>query len=437
MIKISDISCLLIWTLLAPLNAQAAVLSPPPVEIIDAKDSADYIKNSVSTLGDTALYIHGQDHTLLDQKNRNLYVFGMDHKIYAVDLETNKTHFVAITPVMPGGAQFNPADPSKIIFCATRLEGHRYHSEAETGVYELDLAKSPAQVHLLLARVFKDQYSGRGEGVYYPPAKAPTISLDDLAKPENEKIRRKFGICDDVTVSKDGQRIYIAEPYQTSGGGFGDETSGHMNQREILMSSQNGKLWMFDRKNSKISLLATNFSFVDGIALEQFDSAGRETSILFTELAKYRLIRLNLRAESSEFQVLYKDLPGMPNSLTIDPNGRIFMAFNKMRTKILDILYNNPLFTNFFKEVALSLPSWLKPVPKETGFLVLSPNSKNTYDPYYYTVHDGSIFTSLISLSPDFQNNKIYLSIFDTRFRGIFQIPMPEKLKYSFSSNLD
>lgn len=131
----------------------------------------------------------------------------MDHTIYMIDLKSEKTYFIAKTPVMPGGAAFNPADNSKIIFCATKLQDHQYSYPAETGVYELELSTNPAQVNLHLSEVFKDKYSGAGEGVVYNLSTAPTINTQVLAQPKYEPIRRKFGICDDVAISKDGQRI--------------------------------------------------------------------------------------------------------------------------------------------------------------------------------------------------------------------------------------
>ncbi|MBC7457101.1 MAG: hypothetical protein H7235_02400 [Bdellovibrionaceae bacterium] len=380
--------------------------------------SSDIIKLGAQIIGDSADYVRGEDHTLLDKVNNRLIVFGMNHRIFSIDLTTGKTYLLAQTPVMPGGAQFDPQDPSKILFCGTKEEGRPYPAGIKTGVYQLDMSVYPAQVKLLLGKVFVDRVPKGNDGIAYSIDRSPRMTLSSLS--ETNPQARDFGICDDVAVSADGQRIYIAEPYSTAGGGFGDEKSAKVNQREILMASQNGKLWMFDRKNEVVHLMGTRFAFVDGIAIENLNPNQQEESILVTELARYKLHRFNLK--DGGFETLFENMPGMPNSMAIDENGYVYMALNKMRTGLFNFLINS---NSLIKEIILAVPSSLKPIPKETGFLIFKPVGKKLV-PAYYTVHDGSKMMSVISLTPNLATQEIYLSIFDPSYKGVYKIPMPK-----------
>lgn len=399
----------------------------PSNDFVTRKTQDDFIKKNIELLADTAEYIRGKDHTLFDKKHNRLIVFGMDHKIYSVDLNNNKTSIVAEVPVMPGGGRFVSGN-NKVIFCATREQNIQYTDSAQTGIYELDMSTNPAQVTPLLTWVFKDGPNPDSDGETFSLESAPK---EDVARlNEKNSNARRMGICDDAAISDDGKRIYFVEPYETPGGGFGDEITGELNRIEILMATQHGKLWMFDRERNTLSLLATNFAFVDGIMLERKDSNGMEESLLFTELSRYKLIRLHLKGKIGKYEVLFKDLPGMPNAIESDEFGNIYMAFNKMRTPVLNKLYNlKPLWLrNFVKKFSLMLPNKLKPIPKESGFAVFASDCKGSYTPIYYTVHDGSIVTSIIALAPDRVRNKLYMSIFDRRFSGVYQIPIPEKV---------
>tara|TARA_B110001454_G_C12723212_1_gene435877 strand:+ start:21698 stop:22966 length:1269 start_codon:yes stop_codon:yes gene_type:complete len=397
-----------------------------PPEIFKINQSADNFENTHSIIPETEKYTSGQDHILLDRKKNRLLVFTLDQTLISVDLKDNTIKMLGHTPGMGGGAKFDPNNPNKVFFCATKEEGKVYPPTIETGLYEVDLSNDRPRFRLILSRVLKDKPDLEKNGTVYSIKDAPQISLSDLDKSNDT---RPFGVCDDIAISKDGQRIYIAEPYDTQDGGFGDEFNGKTNQEEILMAKQNGKLWMLDRNSEKLFLLGTGFAFLDGILIEKYDSYGRETSLLFTELSRYRLLRLNISDSSAELEKVFENLPGMPNALEVDDLGRIYMAFNKMRSFSLDLSINFPIFKRAFQKFLLKAPQFLKPIPKETGIVTLEIQPDDTYKPVYYTVHNGSLITSISNVVPDFKNDKLYFAIFDRRYPGIHAISIPEKLK--------
>ena len=398
-----------------------------PDSIKRIRADGDFGKN-LKYLAGTEKDLRGQDHILLDAAQGRLIVFGMDQKIYKVDLATHTTQFLAYSPGVAGGAKIDPLNPQKIIFCSSQEDGVLYPPTIQTGIYELDLSAQPAVVTPKILRVLKDTIlNSKTEGVIYSKNQAPKISISKLAT--DLAATRPFGICDDLTISSDGQRVYIAEPYGTQGGGFGDEFTGKTNQEEILKAKQNGKIWLWNRTQNSLSLIGTHLAFVDGIALVPNAAAAADVdTLLFTELSRYRLLRSEIGDNQTDTKVVLQNLPGMPNALEVDQQGRVFMAFNKIRSFSLDLITNFPIFKKFVQSVVLKLPQALKPVPRETGFLILSPNSEKGYDPLYYTVHDGSLLTSITNVVPDFQRRRLYLAVYDRRYPGLYMVPMPDVL---------
>lgn len=383
---------------------------PINAEIEKVKDSEDLGVKGIQTLISD---VPAQDEILLQEDLGRAFVASMDGFIWIVDLKKNLAERFVKTPLLPGGMVANPKNPDLIYFCSSRGNKNDPIEPNGPGIYELRISNK--QIRKIATRVPKIPETGEKNlksliGIFYAPEKQPTLRLTEMT----EKNSRAVEKADDLAISNDGERIYFTEPYDHAGAILGVSAQ---SRSEALTLGKNGNLWMIDLKKEAASLVAHNYSYLDGILLEYSDQETKETSILVNELSKFRLLRLHLLGErSGEDEIVIEGLPGFPDGMDRDPQGRIWIALAVERSKLITWLHNHP----FWKNVVLYIPERLQPVSRKTALLVLSKDGKN---PLYYAVHDGSRFSTLIVVVPG--KDRVYLSVYEKDYKGLNVIPYP------------
>jgi sugar lactone lactonase YvrE len=206
--------------------------------------------------------------------------------------------------------------------------------------------------------------------------------------------------------------LYFTEPFAFAGasmGGGGSYTEG-------LTRARNSRLWLIDLDQGA-KLVAEGFTFMNGIVVDQ---APRESSLLVTESTNSRLLRMQLSGPNAgNFEVLQESLPGLPDGLDRDPQGRLWIGMIKERTPLLSWLHNHP----WTKPLLLRLPRWLLPVPKKTGVMALSADGKT---PLYVTIHDGKRVPEITAVSAG--KDGLYPSRYQLGTRGFTVMPYPAGL---------
>ncbi|TGL39189.1 SMP-30/gluconolactonase/LRE family protein [Leptospira perdikensis] len=343
----------------------------------------------------------GHDDLIFDNKNQTAYASGMDGWIWKLNFKTNSAEAWVKPPVNPAGLQFSNQSNESILACASRLGGVSYEETSRVGLYEINI-KTKSVVPLLLNLPKLEQTDFE---TVYPEAKRPTFSLKNL----NESNSRAFALCNDLAVSKDGNRIYISEPFERPNAAMG---SGAV--PEAIGLYPHGKLWMYDRKQNSVSLIMSGFTFVDGIVIADH-SASKEESVIITETTKFRIIKANISGkQEGKFEILFENLPGLADGLERDSKDRIWVGIIKPRSGLVNLIHNNP----WLKPFLLSLPQRILPIAKKTGILVLDPSGKKAL---YYSMHDGSKIKDISVAVPNL--NSIYLPSFDTSSRGLYSLP--------------
>ncbi|MCW7479844.1 SMP-30/gluconolactonase/LRE family protein [Leptospira kanakyensis] len=343
----------------------------------------------------------GHDDLIFDNKNQIAYASGMDGWIWKLDFKTNAAEAWVKPPVNPAGLQFSNKSNESILACASRLGGVSYDETNRVGLYEINIkTKSVVPLLLNLPKLEKSDFE-----TVYPKAKRPTFSLKEL----NESNSRPFSLCNDLAVSKDGNRIYISEPFERPNAAMG---SGAV--PEAIGLYPHGKLWMYDRKQNTVSLIMNGFTFVDGIVIADH-SASAEESVIITETTKFRIIKANISGkQEGSFEILFENLPGLADGLERDTLGRIWVGIIKPRSGLINFVHNNP----WLKPFLLSIPQRILPIAKKTGILLLDPTGKKTL---YYSMHDGSKIKDISVVVPN--SNSLYFPSFDTTSRGLYSIP--------------
>ncbi|PJZ26512.1 hypothetical protein CH352_05280 [Leptospira hartskeerlii] len=379
-------------------------------QIEQAKDSKDLSQRGIQMLIPN---VPAQDEIILQEELGRAFVSSMDGFIWILDLKQNKAEPFVKTPLMPAGMVAHPKNSDLLYFCVSRGKKEDPIQPNGPGIYELKISnKSIRKISNRVPKIPPGQSVNTIStlGKLYATERQLAIRISEM----NDSNSRQIEKADDLAISSDGERIYFTEPYDHPGAilGVSDQS-----RNEALSLGKNGNVWKIDLKNGTSSLVAHNYSYVDGILLEYSVGHKEEVSILLNEVSRFRLIRMYLSGENSgKDEIVIDGLPGFPDGMDRDPQGRVWVALVIERSKLVTWLHNHP----FWKRLVLYIPQKIQPVSKRTGLLVLSKDGKT---PLYYGMHDGSKFSTLIVVIPG--KEKIYLSVYEKGYKGINILPYP------------
>jgi sugar lactone lactonase YvrE len=403
------------WNYAAPpahhVVAPAHQVGPVPTAITAVKSADDFI---AAHLKRAPSALPGHDEVILQEHLGRAFVTAMDGWIWRIDLATGAAERFVQAPMSPAGARLVPGDDEHMLFCATRLDDNRYPDTVQPGIYELTFSTKairPVALRVPLSPPITSPKPGN-EGSVFTEQELPPASIASL----NERNSRQIAFCNDIDVSRDGQRIYMSEPFDYAGA-----SSGTGSMAEAVTLARNGRLWQFDRTQNTVRLVAQNYNFIDGVLLEYAsDTDPQETSILVTETTKYRINRLHLRGPlAGTDKILWDNLPGLPDGLDRDAQGRVWVGFIKERTPVASWIHAHP----WIKPLLLRLPRSLLPITKPTAIMALSPDASQAL---FYTQHDGRLVHDIAVVVPG--KNRLYLPTFDRTNTGLVSIPYPDVL---------
>jgi len=130
----------------------------------------------------------------------------------------------------------------------------------------------------------------------------------------------------------------------------------------LWIGTVSGGLLAYDPRRRTTRVLLDGLCFANGVAL-----APDESFVLVVETSCYRVRRLWLRGEregrSEEF---IGGLPGFPDGVTGDGQGRFWLTLVSPRVALLDALHPYPAL----KKALLRMPAVLQPGPVPYGFVL-------------------------------------------------------------------
>lgn len=155
-----------------------------------------------------------------------------------------------------------------------------------------------------------------------------------------------FGYANDLAATPDG-RIFFTD--SSTRWGHGSDGTGFY--YDILENRPSGALYVWDPVTHQTHLVRARLFYPDGIELA---SDGR--SLLIAEAYRYRIIRVWIAGpRTGDTEILADNLPGIPDGMHADGQGRLLVAMPSRRVAILRFLHRHPMI----KQMLMKLPHWL------------------------------------------------------------------------------
>lgn len=140
----------------------------------------------------------------------------------------------------------------------------------------------------------------------------------------------RFALTDGVDVAADGIIYFTDASYKHSLAEF---------MLDILEARPHGRLMKFDPSTRQTTVLARDFYFSNGVAL-----APDQSSLIFCETVMRRCSRYHIRGDKAGTVERFIDrLPGFPDNVRYDGDGRYWIALSAGRTLQWDVMMGSPL----------------------------------------------------------------------------------------------
>lgn len=131
---------------------------------------------------------------------------------------------------------------------------------------------------------------------------------------------------------------------------------------DLLESRPHGRFMSYDPATDQIKVLIKGLYFANGVALSQ-----HEDFVLINETYRYRIVRYWLKGPKAGRHELFIDnLPGFPDNISSNHEGRFWLAMFTVRNEIVDKLHPFP----FLKKQLSKLPKAFWPKPEPYGLIL-------------------------------------------------------------------
>lgn len=168
---------------------------------------------------------------------------------------------------------------------------------------------------------------------------------------------RAFSFADDLDIDVNGN-IYFTDASQLVGG------SRQMDVRpDILSHVPTGRLYKYETKTKKLSLLHDKLYFANGVVLSH-----DESYLLVVETAVYKVTRLWLKGpKKGTFEPFASNLRGYPDNINRSSDGGFWVGLTSPRLADVETTMHPRAW---LKKFILVLPEFLLPKPVRMGHVI-------------------------------------------------------------------
>ena len=170
---------------------------------------------------------------------------------------------------------------------------------------------------------------------------------------------RPFGFADDLDVAADG-RVYFSDA--SSKFGLRERADAAASTLDVLEHGGHGRLLEWDPITRQVRVIAAGLQFANGVALT---ADGR--AVLLTETGAYRILRVEVQGPArGTVTPILENLPGFPDNISRDEEGRFWVALFAPRKAIVDRLAPYPAL----RKAIVRIPAALQPKPARYAHLI-------------------------------------------------------------------
>ena len=182
---------------------------------------------------------------------------------------------------------------------------------------------------------------------------------------------------------------------------------------DALEHQPHGRLLQYDPKTGQTKTLLSNLYFANGVAV-----GPNADYVLVNETSAYRVTRYWLTGPKAGQSDLFIDnLPGFPDGISYDRNGRFWLAIYAPRSPELDKFADSPRIRN----IIYRLPAFMHPKPVMHA-MVLALNKNGSV---VENLQDSSTDAYAPITSVEAVGNHLYLG--SLSFPAIGRLPRPQK----------
>jgi sugar lactone lactonase YvrE len=210
-------------------------------------------------------------------------------------------------------------------------------------------------------------YAAASDGLY-----AVDVETGEVEMLTDQGGSRPLGFSDDLDIGPDGTVYFTEASWKFANPGHG-EISYHLDMAE---NRPYGELLAWDPASGETRLLVDGLYFANGVAM-----AADNQSVFFIETYRYRLSRYWLEGQQAgEVEIIAENLPGIPDGVSSDGEGRLYIAMDTQRVPIMRLLHRNPFLTRMITKLPESL--WLR-AGQVRGFILVTDEEGNYLDSYH------------------------------------------------------
>ena len=170
---------------------------------------------------------------------------------------------------------------------------------------------------------------------------------------------RPFGFADDLDVAPDG-RVYFSDA--SSKFTLAARADAAASTLDVLEHGGHGRLLEWDPVTRQVRVVAAGLQFANGVALT---ADGR--AVLLTETGAYRILRVEVVGPArGTMTPILENLPGFPDNISRDTEGRFWVALFAPRKAIVDQLAPFP----GLRKAIVRIPAALQPKPARYSHLI-------------------------------------------------------------------
>ncbi|WP_300540773.1 SMP-30/gluconolactonase/LRE family protein [Maricaulis sp.] len=217
-----------------------------------------------------------------------------------------------------------------------------------------------------------------------------------------------YGYINDLAAAPDGT-IYFTD--SSTRWGHSANNPGYI--YDLLENRPSGAIYAWDPELHQSRLVRDRLYYPNGMELA---SDGR--SLFIAESFRYRILRLWIDGPNAgNIDILADNLPGLPDGIDSDGQGRLFVAMSTRRIPLMRTLHRNPPLARLIAK----LPGWMRPSggPAQGFVLVMDEATGAPLD----TLHDPDGRLCLLSNVDITAGGSIWLGSTDCGVIGRLALP--------------